>query len=89
MRKIIAGDTVEIISGDERGQRGTVRQVMQGWKVDRKRRRVARDPGRDRVIVGGRNIENGEGLAGVLLPQHADLDVQRLRCRWREGKKRE
>lgn len=56
MLKVIEGDTVEIISGDERGQRGTVRQVFRAWKVDRKRRRVAREPGKDRVIVGGRNI---------------------------------
>ena len=54
--KIKQGDTVEIISGDERGQRGTVREVLRGWKVDRKRRRVSRDSNRDRVIVGGHNI---------------------------------
>ncbi len=56
MMKIRRGDTVEIISGDELGQRGTVRDVVRGWKVDRKRRRVERDPSKDRVIVGGRNI---------------------------------
>ncbi|MGQ9502568.1 MAG: 50S ribosomal protein L24 [Anaerolineae bacterium] len=56
MMKIKAGDTVEIISGDERGQRGTVRQVLRGWKIDRFRRRVARDPNKDRVIIGGHNI---------------------------------
>lgn len=56
MTKIRRGDTVEIIAGDERGQRGTVRDVLRGWKVDRKRRRVGRDPNKDRVIVGGRNI---------------------------------
>jgi large subunit ribosomal protein L24 len=56
MWRIKAGDTVEIIAGDERGQRGTVRQVLRGWKVDRSRRRIARDPDKDRVIVGGHNI---------------------------------
>ena len=56
MTKIKRGDTVEIISGDERGLRGTVRDVLLGWKVDRKHRRVARDPNKDRVIVGGRNF---------------------------------
>ena len=56
MSRIRAGDTVEIISGDDRGQRGTVREVVHGWKVDRARRRVARDPSKDRVIVGGHNI---------------------------------
>ena len=56
MMKIRRGDTVEIISGDERGQRGPVRDVVRGWKVDRKHRRIERDPSKDRVIVGGRNI---------------------------------
>jgi large subunit ribosomal protein L24 len=56
MMKIKQGDTVEVIRGDERGQRGTVREVLRGWKIDRARRRVARDPKRDRVIVGGRSI---------------------------------
>jgi large subunit ribosomal protein L24 len=56
MTKIKRGDTVEIIAGDELGQRGAVRDVVRGWKIDRKRRRISRDPSRDRVIVGGRNI---------------------------------
>jgi len=56
MMKIREGDTVEIIRGDERGQRGTVRQVLRGWRIDRLRRRVARDPNGDQVIVGGHNI---------------------------------
>ena len=30
--------------------------MLRGWKVDRKRRRVSRDPNKDRVIVGGQNI---------------------------------
>ena len=56
MMKIKRGDTVEIISGDERGERGIVRDVLRGWKVDGRRRRVRRDPSKDRVIVGGQNI---------------------------------
>jgi large subunit ribosomal protein L24 len=56
MMKIKRGDTVEIISGDERGERGTVRDVLRGWKVDRKHQRIGRDPNKDRVIVGGHNI---------------------------------
>ncbi len=56
MMKIKRGDTVEIITGDERGERGTVRNVLRAWKVDRKRRRIGRDLNKDRVIVGGRNI---------------------------------
>jgi large subunit ribosomal protein L24 len=56
MMKIKQGDTVEITSGDERGERGMVREVRRGWEVDRKRRRIRRAPHRDRVIVGGLNI---------------------------------
>jgi large subunit ribosomal protein L24 len=56
MMKIRQGDTVEIIAGDERGERGTVRDVLRGWKIDRVSRRVGRDPNRDKVIVGGRNF---------------------------------
>jgi large subunit ribosomal protein L24 len=54
--KIKRGETVEIIAGDERGERGTVRDVLRGWRVDRKRRRIARDPDKDHVIVGSHNI---------------------------------
>jgi large subunit ribosomal protein L24 len=56
MMKIRRGDTVEIIAGDELGLRGTVRDVLRGWNVNRKHGRVGRDPNKDRVIVGGRNI---------------------------------
>jgi large subunit ribosomal protein L24 len=56
MMKIREGDTVEIIRGDERGQRGTVRQVLRAWRIDRFQRRIARDPDHDQVIVGGHNI---------------------------------
>ena len=56
MMKIRRVYSVDIISGDERGQRGPVRDVVRGWKVDRKHRRIERDPSKDRVIVGGRNI---------------------------------
>jgi large subunit ribosomal protein L24 len=54
--RIKEGDTVEIITGEERGERGPVREVLRGWKVDRKRRRLGRDPRQDRVIVSGLNI---------------------------------
>jgi large subunit ribosomal protein L24 len=50
--RIKEGDTVEIISGEEQGERGTVREVRRGWKVDRSHRRLSPDPSKDRVIVG-------------------------------------
>lgn len=53
MRKIRKGDTVEVISGDEKGRRGTVREVLSGrWSG----RRSGRTPDRDRVIVSGINL---------------------------------
>ncbi len=54
--RIKEGDTVEIISGEEQGERGTVREVRRGWRVDRNHRRLGPDPSKDRVIVGGRNL---------------------------------
>jgi large subunit ribosomal protein L24 len=56
MKRIKKGDTVELIAGDDRGARGTVREVRSGWKVDRFRRRIARDPDGDRVVVSGVNL---------------------------------
>jgi large subunit ribosomal protein L24 len=56
MVRIRQGDTVVVLRGEERGAKGTVRQVIRGWKVDRQRRRIGRDPNKDRVIVSGINI---------------------------------
>jgi large subunit ribosomal protein L24 len=56
--KIKKGDTVEVISGNDRGLRGTVHRVLVG-RVSRKRRmrmgtrRVPLAPNRDRVVVSG------------------------------------
>ena len=54
--KIRQGDTVVVLTGEGLGAKGTVRQVIRGWKVDRQRRRIGRDPSKDRVIVSGVNI---------------------------------
>lgn len=51
MRKIRKGDTVEVISGDEKGKRGSVQKVITG-----KRRDGSRDPNDVRVIVSGVNL---------------------------------
>jgi large subunit ribosomal protein L24 len=56
MLKIRQGDTVEIISGDYVGDRGTVRDVQRPWKVSRARQRLGRDPNRARVVISGVNI---------------------------------
>jgi large subunit ribosomal protein L24 len=56
MLRIKQGDTVEVITGESVGKRGTVREVKRAWKVDRKRRRLGHDPNRDRVIISGVNL---------------------------------
>jgi large subunit ribosomal protein L24 len=56
MLKIKQGDTVEVISGDNVGERGTVRAVQRAWKVGRARQRLGRDSNRARVVVSGVNI---------------------------------
>jgi len=59
--KIKKGDTVEVISGDDKGLRGTVHRVLTGKDSPSRRRqkgtrRVSRDPNRDRVVVSGINL---------------------------------
>ncbi len=64
MQRIKKGDTVEVIAGkdaaearrDGRTVRGTVNRVVPGHKIDRMRRKVGRDPEKDRVVVQGVNI---------------------------------
>jgi large subunit ribosomal protein L24 len=61
MRKIKKEDTVEVISGDDKGMRGTVREIIRVKsplrKRDRRKGRKPRpDPNRERVIVSGVNI---------------------------------
>ena len=51
MRKIKKGDLVQVISGDDKGQRGTVQKVIIG-----KRRDGSRDPNDVRVLVSGVNL---------------------------------
>jgi len=64
MERIKKGDTVEVISGKDaaaarregRKVRGTVNRVVRGYKIDRNRRKVGRDPEQDRVMVQGVNL---------------------------------
>lgn len=64
MQRIKKGDTVELIAGKDaaearrngRTMRGTVNRVVPGYKIDRMRRKVGRDPEKDRVVVQGVNI---------------------------------
>jgi len=59
--KIKKGDTVEVISGDDKGTRGTVRTMQAGRDRPRRAalkgtRRVGADRNRDRVLVSGVNM---------------------------------
>jgi large subunit ribosomal protein L24 len=64
MERIKKGDTVEIRKGRDAAAarregktvQGTVNRVIRGYKIDRYRRKVARDPNRDRVVVQGVNL---------------------------------
>ena len=64
MQRIKKGDTVEVIAGKDAAEarrngrtvRGTVNRVVPGYKIDRTRRKVGRDPEKDRVVIQGVNI---------------------------------
>lgn len=56
MRRIKEGDTVQVVSGDDKGARGTVREVVRGKQVNRRRQVVGFEHRRDRVIISGVNI---------------------------------
>jgi large subunit ribosomal protein L24 len=64
MERIKEGDTVEVIAGRDAAEsrragkklRGTVNRVIRAYEIDRKRRKVGRDPDRDRVVVQGVNL---------------------------------
>jgi len=55
------GDTVEVVSGNDKGLRGTVHRVLPGHKVLKRRhqkgtRAPEPDRNRDRVVVSGVNL---------------------------------
>lgn len=49
--RIKKGDTVEVLSGNDKGARGSVHRVLPGKRPD-----GTRDPNRDRVVISGVNI---------------------------------
>jgi large subunit ribosomal protein L24 len=51
--KIKRGDTVEVISGNDKGMRGTVHRVLPGQMKDKSGRP---DANRDRILVSGINL---------------------------------
>ena len=64
MERIKSGDTVEIVAGRDaaasrregRKLQGTVHRVVRSYEINRFRRKVNRDPSRDRVVVQGVNL---------------------------------
>ncbi|MBC7260373.1 MAG: 50S ribosomal protein L24 [Chloroflexi bacterium] len=51
--RIKKGDTVEVISGNDKGARGTVHRVLPGKRADGSGKP---DPNRDAVVISGVNI---------------------------------
>jgi len=51
--RIKKGDTVEVLSGNDKGARGSVHRVLPGKRADGSGKR---DPSRDRVVISGVNI---------------------------------
>lgn len=56
MQKIKKNDMVQVVSGNEVGARGEVKELVLGWQHSDKLGRKVRTPDRDRVIVTGVNI---------------------------------
>ncbi|RME70825.1 MAG: 50S ribosomal protein L24 [Chloroflexi bacterium] len=56
MQKIKVGDLVQVISGNEKGARGEVKEVIRGWRVGRFKAGRTRNPNADRVVITGVNI---------------------------------
>jgi len=56
MQRIKTGDLVQVISGNEIGARGEVKEMVLGWRVDGRKRKKMRDRSSDRVVVTGVNI---------------------------------
>jgi len=56
MQRIKRGDLVQVISGNELGARGEVKQVLRGRQVTRGKGDKNHDPNRDRLIITGVNI---------------------------------
>ncbi|MDM8519627.1 50S ribosomal protein L24 [Anaerolineales bacterium HSG6] len=57
MQRIKKDDLVEVISGNEKGERGEVEEIILAWYIDRRtKKRLGRDKNRDFVRVSGLNV---------------------------------
>ena len=56
MQRIKNGDLVQVISGNEKGARGEVKQVLHGWQKGNTKAGKVRRPNADRIVIAGVNI---------------------------------
>ena len=72
VRKIKKGDTVQVITGEDKGKRGTVQKVIIG-----KRRAGSRDPNDVRVVVSGVNlVKKHQRRTGDVRTQHGIIEME-------------
>ena len=67
---IKTGDTVEIINGEHKGERGQVQRVMKGRRSGREQGQAA--PNDVRIIVAGVNLSLSDAIIGLLLSPNPD-----------------
>ncbi len=56
MQRIRKGDMVQVISGNEIGARGEVKELVRAWRMDSKKHKKVRNPNGDRIIVTAVNV---------------------------------
>jgi large subunit ribosomal protein L24 len=85
MQRIKKDDIVQVISGNENGNRGAVEDVIRGWYVDRRtRKRLGRKPDNDRVCVEGLNIrkkhkkKTAPNMAGEVVEISAPIHISNV-----------
>lgn len=75
MQRIKKGDTVQVISGNEVGARGEVKQMVRGWRM--KNGQKMRDPNGDRVMVTKVNIrKKHQRRTGQTRTQTGIIDIE-------------
>ena len=55
MQRIKSGDIVQVISGNEKGARGEVKEIVRSYRLDHKKHKI-HNPNSDRVIVATVNV---------------------------------
>lgn len=85
MQRIKRNDVVQVISGNEDGNRGTVEEVILAWHIDRRtRKQLGRKPNDDRVRVEGVNIRKkhkrkpGPNMMGEIVEIRAPIHISNV-----------